>query len=234
MSQIVHAQAKAVQKPPTAASRTGVLQRQCACGQHALDGECEECRKKKGILQRASNGSVPNAVPPIVHEVHRSPKPLIDPATSAFMEPHFAHDFSQVPIHSKSRASIQAKLKVNTPGDIYEQEADRIADQVLATPTHHAVGSLPPRISPGNRTGRLGRRQPVWIGPSPVPAGRWSLRCSRIWSSASATTFPGCGCTRITTPRNRRSTSMRTHTPWVSTSFSAPVATRRARVTACG
>jgi Domain of unknown function (DUF4157) len=35
---------------------------------------------------------------------------------------------------------IQAKLKVNEPGDIYEQEADRIADQVLATPTPAPVG----------------------------------------------------------------------------------------------
>jgi hypothetical protein len=31
---------------------------------------------------------------------------------------------------------IQAKLKVNRPGDSYEQEADRISGQVLATPAH--------------------------------------------------------------------------------------------------
>ena len=35
---------------------------------------------------------------------------------------------------------IQAKLKVNEPGDIYEKEADRIAGQVLATPTYAPVG----------------------------------------------------------------------------------------------
>jgi hypothetical protein len=34
---------------------------------------------------------------------------------------------------------IQAKLKVNEPGDSYEQEADRLADQVLATPAHSGV-----------------------------------------------------------------------------------------------
>src|SRR6476620_12564768 len=33
---------------------------------------------------------------------------------------------------------IQAKLTVNEPGDIYEQEADRIAERVLAVPTHSA------------------------------------------------------------------------------------------------
>jgi hypothetical protein len=41
---------------------------------------------------------------------------------------------------------LQTKLKVNEPGDIYEQEADRIADQVLATPAHPAVGGALPRI----------------------------------------------------------------------------------------
>ena len=45
----------------------------------------------------------------------------------------------------KKRLGLQAKLKVNEPGDIYEREADRIADQVMATPAHSAV-SGPPRI----------------------------------------------------------------------------------------
>jgi hypothetical protein len=46
----------------------------------------------------------------------------------------------------KQRLGLQTKLKVNEPGDIYEREADRIADQVLAMPVHHAVSGTPPRI----------------------------------------------------------------------------------------
>ena len=46
----------------------------------------------------------------------------------------------------KQRLSLQTKLKVTEPGDIYEQEADRIADQVLATPAHPAISGAPPRI----------------------------------------------------------------------------------------
>lgn len=46
----------------------------------------------------------------------------------------------------KQRLGLQTKLKVNEPGDIYEQEADRIADQVMATPAPHAVSNAPPRI----------------------------------------------------------------------------------------
>jgi uncharacterized protein DUF4157 len=43
-------------------------------------------------------------------------------------------------------AVIQAKLKVNEPGDIYEQEADRIANQVMAAPTYASVGGTAPQI----------------------------------------------------------------------------------------
>jgi hypothetical protein len=44
----------------------------------------------------------------------------------------FAHDFSQIPVHAKSPASVQAKLTVSSPGDIYEQEADRVSEQVMS------------------------------------------------------------------------------------------------------
>ncbi len=46
----------------------------------------------------------------------------------------------------KKRLGLQTKLTVNEPGDIYEQEADRIADQVMAAPAHSSVSCAPPRI----------------------------------------------------------------------------------------
>jgi Domain of unknown function (DUF4157) len=46
----------------------------------------------------------------------------------------------------KQQFGLQTKLKVNEPGDIYEQEADRIADQVLASPAHSEINSSPPSI----------------------------------------------------------------------------------------
>ena len=56
----------------------------------------------------------------------------------------------------RSRA-IQAKLAIDQPGDAYEQEADRIADEVLATPPHPAVSGGPPRIQrfAGQPTGQM-------------------------------------------------------------------------------
>src|SRR5262249_18866094 len=43
-------------------------------------------------------------------------------------------------------AGLQTKLWVNEPGDIYEQEADRVAEHVLTKPAHLDVHSAPPRI----------------------------------------------------------------------------------------
>ncbi|MDX2228498.1 MAG: DUF4157 domain-containing protein [Leptolyngbyaceae cyanobacterium bins.349] len=47
-----------------------------------------------------------------------------------------AHDFSHVDLfsHAPQRAPIQTKLTVGAPNDQYEQEADRVADQVLSMP----------------------------------------------------------------------------------------------------
>ena len=100
----------------------------------------------KKILQRSAVGSSSETVPSIVHEAQGSSGAPLDPATRAFMEPRFGHDFSHIPIHSKPLSSIQAKLAVNAPGDIYEQEADRVADQLMAMPAHTANSGAPPLI----------------------------------------------------------------------------------------
>src|SRR6267154_2458029 len=40
----------------------------------------------------------------------------------------------------------QTRLKADGPGDAYELEADRIADQVMASPEHHTVSGVPRHI----------------------------------------------------------------------------------------
>ena len=95
-------QTKAAPQPSFTPVQTGLLQRNCACGQHTVaGGECEECRQKReGMLQRASVSAAPvNSVPPIVHDVLSSPGQALDTGTRAFMEPRFGHDFSQVRVH---------------------------------------------------------------------------------------------------------------------------------------
>src|ERR1700750_1376056 len=43
-------------------------------------------------------------------------------------------DFARVSIHPLARPAIQTKLAINHPGDQYEQEADRVSDQVMRMP----------------------------------------------------------------------------------------------------
>ena len=69
----------------------GVLQRQCACGNHTMGGgQCAECAKNNSGLQR--------------------------------------------------------KLAIGASNDPLEQEADRVAGQVMAAPAHSPVSVAPPRI----------------------------------------------------------------------------------------
>jgi peptidoglycan hydrolase-like protein with peptidoglycan-binding domain len=110
------------------------LERKCSCGgTPGPTGECEKCRKKRLSLQRrAANAQEPARVPPIVHEVLRSPGQPLDASTRAFMESRFGHDFSRLALHAAPRA--QAELVVGQSGDQFEQEADSMADTVVQMP----------------------------------------------------------------------------------------------------
>jgi hypothetical protein len=99
-------------KPTFTPVQTGILQRQCAsCGQHTFaGGECEECKKKKSLLQqRVANQMETSEVPPIVHEVLRSPGQPLDTDTRDFMESRFGQDFSHVRVHTGAKAAESAR-----------------------------------------------------------------------------------------------------------------------------
>ncbi|TFH47375.1 MAG: DUF4157 domain-containing protein [ANME-2 cluster archaeon] len=91
--------------------QTGLLQRKCAlCNTPELVGDSE--RDDEGVnLQRSS----------------------ADQAGTTTV-PRFGHDFSRVSVHSTGLGMIQTKLEINEPGDLYEQEADRVADTVMRMP----------------------------------------------------------------------------------------------------
>jgi hypothetical protein len=135
MSTQTAAQTQIAAKPAITPVVAGLLQRQCACGNHtAAGGECEACRKKhEGTLQRAAVNSSPvNKVPLIVHEVLRSPGQPLDAATRAFMEPRFGHDFSSVPTRAHGSVPTPARLTIGAPHDEFEQEAEMMAQQVTS------------------------------------------------------------------------------------------------------
>jgi Domain of unknown function (DUF4157) len=119
------------------------LQRSCACGQHTVaGGECEACRKnRESRREHAAVVPLPfSNIPQPTDDKGNSPEQTSPPGES-----RFAHDFSQIAVHTNT-PTVQTKLEVNEPRDRYEQEADRIADQVLATPTNLAARGAPPRI----------------------------------------------------------------------------------------
>ena len=64
--------------------------------------------KEQPLQLKASHESAPLTVPPIVHEVLRSPGRPLDAATRAFMEPRFGHDFSDVRVHTGADAGEAA------------------------------------------------------------------------------------------------------------------------------
>ncbi len=76
-----------------------------ASSRGGLQRKCDECKKKKELLQRASVQPTSKTVYPIVHEVLRSPGTPLDPATRTFMEPRFGHDFSRVRVHTDAKAA---------------------------------------------------------------------------------------------------------------------------------
>ena len=61
------------------------------------------------VQRRAASGPELTDVPPIVHEVLRSPGQPLDAHTRAFMEPRFGHDFSRVRVHSGVTADQSAR-----------------------------------------------------------------------------------------------------------------------------
>ena len=52
----------------------------------------------------------------------------------AGIAPGLGHDFSRIPVYAGGPSPIQAKLKIGAPEDKYEQEADRVANQVMRMP----------------------------------------------------------------------------------------------------
>jgi hypothetical protein len=105
-------------------------------------------QKSSAILTR-SNILVPEAAHPTANarlDLHRAIENqggLQSPQASALAPEvhsdataatHFKQDFSRIPIHAPTPMTLQKKLTVNKPGDIYEQEADQVAEQMMRMP----------------------------------------------------------------------------------------------------
>jgi hypothetical protein len=78
-----------------------------------IQRKCAQCEGEEKLQRRTQNPELgtqnDSFVPPIVHEVLRSPGQSLDEATRAFMEPRFGHDFSGMRLHTDARAAESAR-----------------------------------------------------------------------------------------------------------------------------
>jgi hypothetical protein len=111
MSTHMQARAQNAAPAPFKSAPSVLLQRKRFCGGTPYPtGECEACRRRRLDLQRhTSPAAEASVVPPIVHEVLRSPGKPLDTETRAFMESRFGHDFGQVRVHTDVRAAKSAR-----------------------------------------------------------------------------------------------------------------------------
>ena len=112
----------ATPKPAVSLSQSGLLQRTCACGGvPGLRGECEACASKPLSGQRgtANPAALPN-------------RPSDEQSTAPLQRSSLGgYSFGNLAIEPKERFGIQTKLAIGQSGDKYEQEADRVASQVI-------------------------------------------------------------------------------------------------------
>jgi hypothetical protein len=131
MSEQLQTQANVTPAPAQSltAARSGLSQRKCACdGSSGITGKCEECGKARLTLQRFSTDrAVSSTLWPLLSDSFQ-PTPRPGPGSGDGVRPD--HSFGRVKVLAHAPQTIQTKLKADQSGDQYEQEADRVAEQV--------------------------------------------------------------------------------------------------------
>ena len=95
---------------------------------------CAECKQNKGMLQRrAVNQTESTDLSLTARQGRRSPEAGVNLATAILAGTALGQQSKRTTL-PKTPLRIQAKLVVGQPNDKYEQEADRIAGQVMRMP----------------------------------------------------------------------------------------------------
>jgi hypothetical protein len=74
----------------------------------------------------------PAQVPPIVHEVLRSPGQPLDPATVTLMEARFSQELARFPSGGAQNGDLPSRVTITRPADQSEQEADETAEAIIS------------------------------------------------------------------------------------------------------
>jgi hypothetical protein len=153
-----------------------LLQRKCDCGNHTMSRSCDNCAKKRSLIQKKpTNGFAGSATTPIVHEVLRSTGQPLDASTRSFMEPRFGHDFSHVRLHTDAKAAESARsvnaLAYTVGHNIVLGDAAKSSNpwEHRKTLAHELTHVVQQSGNPGVPTTLF--RQPSKGGAGPVKAG---------------------------------------------------------------
>ena len=107
-------------------------QRQPSRGESCeLARPCASARRREARTTLRAQRPVVNGAAP---RTPRDESQGFEPAPDANAPAHFGHDLSRVPLHSKAPVRIQTKLAVSAPGDGYEEEAERVSEQLMRMP----------------------------------------------------------------------------------------------------
>jgi hypothetical protein len=204
---------------PSIGSRDGGILRLCA--------DCE--KEQGGTIQRLATGKdTPDAAPPSVRDVLRSPGRPLDAGARAFMEPRFGQNFGDVRVHTGPKAaesarSLQALAYTSGRNVVfgagqYAPETDS-GRHVLAHELTHVVQQNAHAADPKavNRLADPETSSIVRRSPSPQPAATPPYleatelnECIRIMGEENATY---CRETVLGEPPG----------PWVAPSITAPL-----------
>jgi hypothetical protein len=138
--------AKTKRKP----EQESVLQHTFAAVRHNTGDRPAEDHQAGNFLQRAA-----------VNSIFAEAEPSDRAERQTFADLPAGYDFSRVPTHTltlQNKQLVQPNLMVNAPGDQYEQEAERVADEVMAMPAPSVplqMASLDNWLNPGPAVGRL-------------------------------------------------------------------------------
>jgi hypothetical protein len=174
---------------PEAVSSPLVQRKVCPCG-----GGCPRCAAKAeeqqaaettaSVQRSATESAVSNPVPPIVHNVLRSPGQSLDGATRSSFERRFGYDFSSVKVHTdevaaSSAQAVKAQAYTSGPHIVFGRgqyapstaEGRKLMAHELAHVIHQrSVTGMPKGISspcdPLERAAEHTANQMMWTEPS--------------------------------------------------------------------
>ena len=88
-----------------------IVQRSCSSGEgeEKLQRKCATCEEDEKLKRKSAGPISAPTVPPIVHDVLRSPGQPLDASARSYMEARFQTDFSRVRVHTDARASESAR-----------------------------------------------------------------------------------------------------------------------------